>query len=77
MLRSPLLWLISFYYLIGFAAKESVVNWMQLFLMREKGLDQGFSAAFMSSFETGGFVTSILTGYLTDWMMKRKVAFIA
>lgn len=71
LLKSPFIWLISFSYMVVFAAKTSACDWGQMYLIEEKGKSQLVGSSFTSSVEAGGFFGGVLAGYLTDLIMKR------
>lgn len=57
-----------------FAAKTSCENWAQLLIVDEKKLLASTASQFISAFETGGFVASFATGYLTDIFVRKFVS---
>lgn len=71
LLKSPFIWLVSFSYMVVFAAKTSACDWGQMYLIEERGKSPLVGSSFTSSVETGGFFGGILAGYLTDWILRR------
>lgn len=71
LLKSPMIWLISFAYMIVFATKTSVCDWTQLYMIEDLQKPQMTASSFNSSFETGGFFGGILAGILTDYMIRK------
>jgi len=70
LVTSPFLWLVSFGYFIVFAAKTSVTEWGQMFLIEDLGHSPFVGSSFISAIETGGFFGGIAAGYVTDWLVK-------
>jgi len=72
LVTSPFLWLVAVAYFIVFAAKTSVTEWGQMFLIEDLGHSPFVGSSFISAIETGGFFGGIAAGYVTDWLMKRS-----
>ncbi|XP_014670028.1 PREDICTED: glucose-6-phosphate translocase-like [Priapulus caudatus] len=72
LLKSPFLWLLCIGYLIVYASKTAASDWGQLYVIQELGGSQYLGSAFISSVETGGVIGSVIAGYLTDWLVRRK-----
>ncbi|XP_057373554.1 glucose-6-phosphate exchanger SLC37A4-like [Daphnia carinata] len=71
LIQSPFLWLVSAVYLVVFAAKTSVTEWGQLYLIEDLGHSAFTGSGFISAVETGGFFGGIAAGYVTDWLKKK------
>lgn len=71
LIRSPFLWLIAVCYLTVSAAKTSVVDWAQLYLLEDCKLPQLTASGFSASVETGGFLGGIIAGWLTDIFIRQ------
>jgi len=72
LVTSPFLWLVAVAYFVVFAAKTSVTEWGQMFLIEDLGHSPFVGSSFISAIETGGFFGGIAAGYVTDWLMKRS-----
>lgn len=72
LIRSPFLWLVGVAFLVVFAAKTSVTEWGQMFIIEELGHSPFVGSSFTSAIETGGFFGGIAAGYVTDWLMKHS-----
>uniref|UniRef100_A0A0P5YI73 Glucose-6-phosphate translocase n=1 Tax=Daphnia magna TaxID=35525 RepID=A0A0P5YI73_9CRUS len=71
LIHSPFLWLVSAVYLVVFAAKTSVTEWGQMYLIEDLGHSAFTGSGFISAVETGGFFGGIAAGYVTDWLKKK------
>ncbi|VDP53636.1 unnamed protein product [Soboliphyme baturini] len=67
LLSSSFLWRLSVYYMVVFGVRTCCENWAQLLITEQKKF------AFISSFELGGMISGIFTGYGTDMLMQRNV----
>uniref|UniRef100_A0A672HB32 Solute carrier family 37 member 4b n=1 Tax=Salarias fasciatus TaxID=181472 RepID=A0A672HB32_SALFA len=70
-LLSPFLWVLSLGYLVVFGVKTAATDWGQLFLMQEKGQSALMGSSYMSALEVGGFVGSLLSGFISDRAVAR------
>ncbi|XP_074600667.1 glucose-6-phosphate exchanger SLC37A4-like isoform X2 [Brevipalpus obovatus] len=70
LVKSPLLWIVAVSYMSVFCSKTSSTDWGQIYLMEERRQSQYVGNGFTSSLETGGFVGSILSGWLTDLYLR-------
>ena len=73
LIQSPFLWIVSFCYMVVFAAKTSVTDWGQMFIIEDLGHTSFVGSAFTSSVETGGFFGGIAAGAITDLLVKRHL----
>ncbi|KAJ6223541.1 hypothetical protein RDWZM_002086 [Blomia tropicalis] len=71
LLTSPFIWLISFSYMVVYAAKTSACDWGQMYLIEERHRSPLVGSSFTSSVESGGFFGGVIAGYLTDLILRR------
>lgn len=71
-LLSPFLWVLSLGYLVVFGVKTAATDWGQLYLMQEKGQTALMGSTYMSALEVGGFVGSLVSGFVSDRAVARQ-----
>jgi len=71
LLLSPFLWVLSIGYLMTLFVKTGVGEWTQLFLIQTVGRSQYDSSIAMSFLEIGGLFGSIVSGYVTDKLVRK------
>lgn len=74
LLLNPLIWLISVCYLVVFCAKTALTDWCQIFLINVYDLTPSVGMRFASSMELGGFVGSLVVGYITDQYVQQRTS---
>lgn len=72
LIKSPMLWIVAVSYMSVFCSKTSSTDWGQIYLIEDRKQTQYVASAFTSSIETGGFVGSILAGWLTDVFLRMR-----
>ena len=68
---NPLIWLISISYMIVFLTKSTIGDWGIFYLKDEMNFDPLKATSFMSTLEIGGFIGSVLIGFLSDFIAKK------
>ncbi|KAK2189991.1 hypothetical protein NP493_89g00014 [Ridgeia piscesae] len=72
LIYSRLLWILSVNFMVIFIARTAILDWAQLYLIEELDQTAYTASMFVSSFETGGIVGSILAGYVADKLVALK-----
>lgn len=72
LIKNPMLWIVAVSYMSVFCSKTSSTDWGQIYLIDDRKQSQYVASAFTSSLETGGFIGSILAGWLTDVYLRMK-----
>lgn len=69
--RNPFIWLISLSYMIVFLTKSCISDWGVFYLKDELNFDSLKAISFMSTLEVGGFIGSVIIGFLSDFIAKK------
>ncbi|KAH9491387.1 hypothetical protein Btru_052293 [Bulinus truncatus] len=72
-LFNPLLMLLSVNYLLISVIRGACSDWGLLYIMKNKGQSHTTGSSFISCLEIGGIMGSILTGYISDFMVTKDV----
>lgn len=71
LLTNRLMWIVGFCYMNIFLVRTAVLDWGQLFLIQDKKQSNIVASSYVSSLEIGGFLGSLIAGYLTDKAVAR------
>jgi len=73
LLKFPLLWMCIFCRFIVAVSRISISDWSQLYLINEVDLDIYVSSSFISVVEIGGIFGKLISGRISDLLMKRAL----
>ncbi|CAM1306205.1 SLC37A4 (predicted) [Pycnogonum litorale] len=67
MFLSPIIWVVSFSYMVIFFTRTCCLEWAQMYLIEELSQNQLTANFFITGFETGGIAGGFLAGWASDW----------
>lgn len=71
-LKNKFIWILAISYFFVYIIRTAINEWMQTFLMEEKGFSLLVSGSCMFWFEIGGIFGSLTAGWMSDTMFKGK-----